>query len=51
MLFDIKSYLGKALSPFEGRGMEAHWETDFSWFKQARKIIQWPGEERVTRET
>lgn len=50
MLFDIESYLRKALSLFEGRGMEAHQETDFSWLKQARRIIQWPGEECVTGE-
>lgn len=50
MLFDVESYLRKALSLFEGRGMEAYWETDFSWFKQAKRTIQWLGEERVTRE-
>lgn len=45
------SYLRKALSPFEVRGISAYQETDFSWFKHARIIIQWLGEERVTRET
>lgn len=38
MLFDIESYLRKALSLFEGRETEAHWETEFSWFEQARRI-------------
>lgn len=45
------SYLRKALSPFEGSGMAAYQEADFCWFKQARIITQWLGEERVTRET
>jgi len=50
MLFDIESDLRQALSLFEGRGMEARRQTRFSWLRQARRTIQWPGEERLTRE-